>query len=248
LGVPEGSAAADTTNILATEQSSSSSSTDLTTQLFNADGSLKQDMDAQAKFRQISIILPDNGDDAAIAMVIDGKQQSSSSSAAAVQRVTYQLPEAWSTTPPPYVHTNTQQPVCRRITVMRVPNPDPTTTLKKATQIGVAKALQLPELYRTADLVGGRTVVRKNENEDKLYYEFDLAVAPTECDPKRNDNLGLGLFCPYDTIALVSATTTTTTSSTAILVLLVESDPDQWKQANADLRRIRSSFTVLEKE
>jgi hypothetical protein len=248
LGLPE-SAAADAPT---TEQSSSSS--DLTTQLFNTDGSLKQEMDAQAKFRQICVQL--DNDSTTPTIVVDGKQQSSTSSSSfgsssppAQVKVTYQIPESWSSSPPPYVNTNTQQEVCQKITILRVPNPDPATTLKKATQIGVAKALRLPSLYQAADLVGGRTSVRKtnnnNDNDQKLYYEFDLAVAPTNCDTKNanqpNDTLGLGLFCPYESIALVSATA----SSTDAFVLLVESNPDQWKRANADLRRIRTSFTVL---
>jgi hypothetical protein len=98
------------------------------------------------------------------------------------------------------------------------------------------------------------------------YSELDFAVAPTTCSGGEAEDLRLG-FCPYDRILLVSAivmadTTTTTTQTLTVppppaendnnndgtsylYLLIVESTRAEWQRANAELRRVRSSFTVL---
>jgi hypothetical protein len=98
------------------------------------------------------------------------------------------------------------------------------------------------------------------------YSELDFAVAPTTCSGGEAEDLRLG-FCPYDRILLVSAivvaadTTTTTTTQTTVppppaeednnddgtflYLLIVESTRAEWQRANAELRRVRSSFTVV---
>ena len=126
-------------------------------------------------------------------------------------------------------------------------------------------ALPLDEPIRsvlqTADLMGGR--VRRsvnnnnnNEDDDRCYYsDLDLAVAPSTCSGSDNEDLRLG-FCPYDRVFLLSATTTTTndaddadsripTTRCYLSILIVESTRSEWQRANADLRRVRGSFTVL---
>jgi hypothetical protein len=78
---------------------------------------------------------------------------------------------------------------------------------------------------RNADIMGGNvrrptttTRIRNdggsNDSNDTaktdnnhVYSEFDLAVAPTTCSGGENEDLRLG-FCPYDRIFLISATTT----------------------------------------
>ena len=101
---------------------------------------------------------------------------------------------------------------------------------------------------------------------DRIYSDFDLAVAPTTCSGGENEDLRLG-FCPYDRIFLISATTmddvpvTLTSESTTsdlsniraddddakrrpsyLSILIVESTRSEWQRANADLRRVRGSF------
>jgi hypothetical protein len=96
------------------------------------------------------------------------------------------------------------------------------------------------------------------------YSELDFAVAPTTCSGGEAEDLRLG-FCPYDRILLVSAIvvaadTTTTTQTTVppppaendinddgsfLYLLIVESTRAEWQRANAELRRVRSSFTVV---
>ena len=103
---------------------------------------------------------------------------------------------------------------------------------------------------------------------DRIYSDFDLAVAPTTCSGGENEDLRLG-FCPYDRIFLISATTmddvpvTLTSESTTsdlsniraddddakrrpsyLSILIVESTRSEWQRANADLRRVRGSFIV----
>ena len=103
--------------------------------------------------------------------------------------------------------------------------------------MGIGKALRVTDDLadiRNADLIGGRTSVR---NEQK-FFEFDMAVAPATCESSKED-LGLG-FCPYDTIYLLSATIL----GDRLYVFALQSDKSEWKRANSDLRRLRSSFSV----
>ena len=98
---------------------------------------------------------------------------------------------------------------------------------------------------------------------DRTYSEFDLAVAPTTCSGGESEDLRLG-FCPYDRIFLISATAMDSeasimkntddlnsgtvdsrTPSGYLSILVVESTRSEWQRANADLRRVRGSFTVL---
>jgi hypothetical protein len=112
--------------------------------------------------------------------------------------------------------------------------------LEKASSVGVGKALKvIDDLDRvnTADLIGGRKVEKANGS---LYYEFDMASAPRTCGSS-DQNLGLG-FCPYNEIILLSATLT---EQGRLYVLAIECDNLEWKQANADLKRVRSSFEVV---
>ena len=125
------------------------------------------------------------------------------------------------------------------------------SVLDKATTIGVAKALgfstiakgTFPKTLPGADIVSGKKVSKpassaSDEEEKRKYYDFDLAVAPDSCGTSA-DNLGLG-FCPYDTIVLLSATII----DGKMMVFGLTSTKDEWKRANADLKRVRNSFFV----
>ena len=110
--------------------------------------------------------------------------------------------------------------------------------MEKATTIGVAKAIAVPDslkrLYK-ADIISGRVAKRNGQT----YYEFDMAAAPDTCGNSQ-ENLGLG-FCPYDNIFLLSATIV----DDRLYCISVECDSTRiWKIASADLKRVRSSFAV----
>lgn len=158
---------------------------------------------------------------------------------------------------------------CNRITVYSITTADnklDMDTLEKASKVGVAKSLfmdQIPNNYfdpgvLKADLISGRTVRKpiqsvddKNVIEEQVYYEFDLAFAPVECPnfmDGNKENLGLG-FCPYDNIFLVSATVLRQSdkeesANGTLVCCVVECNKVEWKMANSDLKRVRSSFTL----
>lgn len=162
--------------------------------------------------------------------------------------MTYNVPAKWSATElylDPSEGVNAR--AAKRVAVYRLPGPADERTLDKATTIGVAKALGVPEVANQigydksilgADVVSGRKSVR----DGIRYYEFDLAVAPDRCDSDdsgRKENLQLG-FCPYDSIVLLGAAVV----EGNMYVISVESDRDMWKRSNADLKRVRGSFRV----
>lgn len=134
----------------------------------------------------------------------------------------YEVPEKWG-------GSNSEG----KVTVYRVQGEVQPDRLEKATRTGVGKALDFKAL-EPADLISGRTQIR----DGKKYYEFDMAVAPASCD-QTEDDLRLG-FCSYDTIYLLSATV----FDKNLYVLAIESDKQQWKRSNSDLKLVRSSFAV----
>jgi hypothetical protein len=83
-----------------------------------------------------------------------------------------------------------------------------------------------------ADLLSGRTRMQG----DIKFYDYDMALAPKTCGDSK-ENLGLG-FCPFESIYLLSAVVL----DDALYVMAVESNKDEWKVANSDLKRVRSSF------
>lgn len=230
---------------------------DLTSQLFNADGSLKEGAmnglsakELEAKDKAVDVVFPILSNDAAI-VSIDGEgvlEKSDQNIKAA-----YNVPEKW-TAAPDYLDTllSSRERACDRITVYQVPGTfKDFSVLEKATTIGVAKALGfasvakgvLPKTLPSADIVSGRKTAKsasskEDETEKRKYYEFDMAVAPDTCGSSA-ENLGLG-FCPYDTIVLLSATIV----EQKMMVLAVTCTKDEWKRSNADLKRVRNSFYV----
>lgn len=209
---------------------------DLTSQLFNPDGSLKEGVTTEVAKPKIVEFKWDPSD--ALLINLDGENTEKTPSGTQV-RISYELPDKWGTGNELYLDKSegANVPACERITVYKAPLKATMDRLERATTIGVGKALEVTDelaKLRTADIIGGRKEVKGNQK----YYQFDMASAPDTCD-KSKDNLGLG-FCPYDTIYLLSATTL----DERLYVMAVECNNLEWKQGNADLKRVRSSFSV----
>lgn len=134
--------------------------------------------------------------------------------------------------------------------------------LDSAAKTGVNVALGLEgKAYQKADVVGGKkrggtAIVAKTKAKkgrkvagsaertaggEPTYYDFDLAIAPETCvgGEKDPNNLGMG-FCPYESIALLSAVAV----NDKLFVLEITCRKDQWKRSNSDLKQIRTSFRV----
>lgn len=213
---------------------------DLTSQMFNPDGSLKQGDVEVAKTKLVAF----DWDQSDNMMVnIDGKNTEGTSSGNKI-RISYELPAKWGRGSDIYIDTSegVNAPACKRITVYKAPGKASADRLEKATTIGVGKALQVTDdlgKLATADIIGGRKRTLSSNNGEK-YFDFDLASAPQKCDQSASkDDLGLG-FCPYDTVFLISATIL----DESLYVMAIECDNLEWKQGNADLKRVRSSFSV----
>jgi hypothetical protein len=227
---------------------------DLTSQMFNEDGSLKEGVmtDNVAKEKSVAVSFPSSSDSESALVSIDGNGIGSESQGVGIT-ASYSIPEKW-TAAPDYLDTtmSVRGKTCERAVVYQVPGTfNDLSTLEKASTIGVAKALgfntvekgTFPKLLPTADIVNGRKVIKAastkdGEEEKRKYYEFDLAVAPDTCGASA-DNLGMG-FCPYDTVVILSATII----DGKMMVCGVTSTKDEWKRANADLKRLRNSFFV----
>jgi hypothetical protein len=209
---------------------------DLASQMFNPDGSLKEGVTSEVAKTRIVDFKWDLLD--AILVNLDGENTANSPSGSQVQ-ISYELPGKWGKGKDLYLDTSegVNLPACRRITVYKAPGKASMDRLEKATTIGVGNALEVTDdlaKLKTADIIGGR----KETKGGQTYYQFDIASAPRTCD-KTMDNLGLG-FCPYDTVYLISATI----MDERLYVMAVECDNLEWKQGNADLKRVRSSFSV----
>lgn len=194
---------------------------DLTSQLYNPDGSLK--VDAQAKTRTVqgiwdltSQIVSINGSNLSQGNTLQWK---------------YVLPDKWSTD---YKENNV--PACNQITVYQMAEEVPSDLLQTATKRNLLKSLGIEQILglSKADLISGRT----RRVEDQVYLDLDLGQAPDSCSFEQ-ENLGLG-FCPFDKLYLVSATLV----QSKLMVIVVESDKDEWKLSSSDLKRVRSSFRV----
>jgi len=154
----------------------------------------------------------------------------------------YQIPEKWDQTDGYYdKSTSDRAKTCERIMVYRAPGKVSPERLAKATTIGLAEALYVPDdlkILKGADLISGRTRTQTSSDGsiDIKFYDFDLAVAPKTCSDSA-ENLGLG-FCPFDAIYLLSAAVL----DDALYVIALQCDKKEWKVANADLKRVRSSF------
>jgi hypothetical protein len=221
--------------------------------MFNPDGSIKEGVESVARFRTVSISW-DDAPDNSFASNVDGTNVGTSAgtgSSGSSVRISYRLPEKWATGQGgeggggggDELYFDRTEGVnakaCRRITVFRAAGGDVAESqLERASMVGIAKALRVPDdlaVLASADLVSGRTAMR----DDQRYFDFDMAVAPKTCDQQSNENLGLG-FCPYESIYLLSATVL----DGHMYVMAIESDKNEWKRANSDLKLVRNSFRV----
>jgi len=247
---------------------------DLTSQLFNPDGSLKDPNSvvvAQEKAVNVAFSLPSSPDSVTFNLSTDGSSPSAGSDSAANLKATYKLPTKWNqeaTSSLPLYYDSSEGKngkSCDRITIYSVSAPKNLnmSTLEKASKVGVAKSLFMSDISNgyfdegvlKADLIGGRTTRKPIQSssvpegiDEQVYYEFDLAFAPLSCPDYmegNKENLGLG-FCPYDNIFLVSATVLNADSNEGgtLMVCVVECNKNEWKIGNTDLKRVRSSFIV----
>jgi len=205
---------------------------DLTSQMFNADGSLKEGIENEAKFRTVTTSI----DTAAERVVcVDGVSPNKGS-----VQVTYELPLKWGEDGGNLYFDRSEginAKACNRIIVYQAPGKIPISQLEKATRIGIAKALDVTDdlaVVKQADLIGGRTTIVDGQK----YFQFDLGLAPKTCADSP-DNLGLG-FCPFESLYLLSGTVL----DDRLYVFALQCDKDEWKRANAELRRVRSTFNV----
>ncbi len=192
LLVPAGLTSA---GLIAGMESAVADDIDLTSQLFNSDGSLKEGVESQVRYRSVKFMW-DQSDSLAINQDGMNVQDTKSGSQFALS---YEYPMRWSDGKdgdPIYFDRSEgiNKKATKRITLYQAAGKASDDRLEKATTTGVAKALDVPsELSRLfkADIISGRTV----EKGDQKYFEFDMAAAPTTCG-NSNENLGLG-FCPY---------------------------------------------------
>ena len=214
---------------------------DMMSQMFNADGSLKEGVESEAKERLVEFSwgFSDN-----LALCQDGVNIGDTKPGDQV-RLSYKFPFKWSDgkgSDEIYFDRSegTNAKACKRITVFQAPGTADIKRLSKATTVGVAKSVGAPDSLKRlydADIISGRI----SKRNDKTYYEFDMAAAPESCG-NSEENLGLG-FCPYDNIFLLSATIV----GDRLYCICVECDSTKiWKLASSDLKRVRSSFIVDE--
>jgi len=237
------------TSTVASADDSSGGGADLTSQLFNPDGSLRDasSIEVEAKSRTVSTTFPSGTGDSKpgkqALVSVDGSKPATAATDGGNVRVSYDLPEKWGD--PSTGYLDKSEGVNARsadaITVFQLAGPAEVKTLDRASTVGVAKALGIetlpaynPNIVK-ADLISGRRSTR----DGIVYYEFDMAVAPPRCSSGSKEDLGLG-FCPYDSIVLLGAAVV----DGRMYGIMVECDRDEWKKGNADLKRVRSSFRV----
>lgn len=248
----------------APDTTDSDEKTDLTLRLFNPDGSLREGVESEAKFRTLPVewaskqvasnqrLVNVNGVDqspisSSVIATTDSSIQEEKSTAGI--RVTYDLPDKWGSSGRSdlYLDRNDNNlKACNRITVYQATSMAGAVdnrVLEKAATTGIAKALDVPsDIYselKSADLIGGKTRIVNNGQEQQKYFDFDMALAPSVCSDNGKENLGLG-FCPFESIYLVSSTIV----NGRVYAFVLECDKEQWKRANSDLRKVRSTFTV----
>lgn len=257
------STAALLTSGLAVASSNADEGTDdLTSALFNLDGSLKEGIESQAKFQKVEFVWDASPSSLDSYLVnVDGSDITaeralrSNAIAEAKVKISYDLPVKWNS-PSAIGDAKNQNDLYKDLTVQQddgkavhaltsiivyqSPGLVEEDRLEKASSVGIAKALNvLPSLspLQSADLVSGRVRPLGGNNNQKV-FDFDLAVAPKNC-ANTKDNLGLG-FCPFDTIYLLSGAIV----NQRLYVFALQCNKDQWKRSNSDLRKVRSSFYV----
>lgn len=197
---------------------------DMTSQLFNEDGTLKKDnalgVTGEATFRTVTESFSDENSDSGATVL-------------------YNLPAAWKENYVALYPDGIEAKALDEIAVFQNASGKASVAqLEKASTKGIAKTLGITDKrFLSADIIGGR----KRVEGDVQYFEFDMAVAPSTCSEKNDkDNLGIG-FCPYDSIVLLSSAVVDNT----MYVFSLECGKSEWKRSNSDLKLIRSSFQVV---
>eukprot|EP00546_Thalassionema_frauenfeldii_P008295 CAMPEP_0178916578 /NCGR_PEP_ID=MMETSP0786-20121207/12730_1 /TAXON_ID=186022 /ORGANISM="Thalassionema frauenfeldii, Strain CCMP 1798" /LENGTH=242 /DNA_ID=CAMNT_0020589955 /DNA_START=71 /DNA_END=799 /DNA_ORIENTATION=+ len=209
---------------------------DLTSQLYNDDGSLRDDVQQEAKEKLLTFQWEESNDGV---IQVDGKVVSGSTNTSPKVKLEYKVPEKWvSTSDSLYIDPSegANARAASHIYVYQAPGTVTAKQLSQASVKGVGKALSVlsPQLdqVRGADLVSGSRI-------DDATYDFDVAWAPPTCSGGNANDLGLG-FCPYEQIYLLRATLL----DDRLYVLCIQATNQEWKQANAELKRLRHSFQV----
>jgi hypothetical protein len=112
------------------------------------------------------------------------------------------------------------------------------TAAQSIDQFGVIDKLDLTKL----GLLGNRGIgdvvkAKKRLDGDHLFYEWDLAVPPTNGCPRSEQEL---IVCPPVEVALVAATV----ADGNLVVWECGVDQRQWKSYGKSLRAVRSSFRL----
>mmetsp|Transcript_24694 Transcript_24694/g.51356 ORF Transcript_24694/g.51356 Transcript_24694/m.51356 type:complete len:228 (+) Transcript_24694:1428-2111(+) len=165
-----GSAAAIVGSSLAPSLAFAEEEADLTSQLFNEDGSLKEGVESEAKFRSVEFAWDGSADPSTDYFInIDGKDVSGSKPSSETSvKLSYDVPLKWkgpsdsgsnSDLYTDLTEESGDVKALTKITIYQAPGLVKQAQLEKATTIGIAEALKvLPDLkgLASADLVGGR--------------------------------------------------------------------------------------------
>jgi hypothetical protein len=160
---------------------------DLTSTIYNSDGTLKEGVESEVKYRDVSftwgqsdeISIHEDGADASKSSSTT-KSSESDTTGSSQYTLSYQIPMRWSDGKdgdPVYFDRSVgvNSKAAKGITIYQAPGKASIDRLQKATTVGVAKAIDVPEqfsrLYK-ADIVSGRTVGRGSQK----FYEFDMAA------------------------------------------------------------------------
>lgn len=253
--------------------SASAASDDLTSKMFNEDGSLKEgfmngisEKDLQAQDKTVSVLFPIETpalEEPSAIVSIDGKfitgtSTSSSSIGVGGIKASYNVPEKW-TAAPDYLDTllSSREKACDRISVYQVPGTfSDYSSLDKATTVGVAKALGfntvpagvLPKTLLSADIVSGRKVSKlagRKEGEGQVKEGGKLMYYEYDLAVAPDT---CGTSAENLGLGFCPYDTIVLLSATIIdekmMVCAVTCTKDEWKRSNSDLKRVRNSFFV----
>ncbi|KAJ1617305.1 hypothetical protein T492DRAFT_1100843 [Pavlovales sp. CCMP2436] len=152
-------------------------------------------------------------------------------------RAAFTVPGLWAApgaTPRPWLDGPLARPVADEITVTARE-----TTLTSLDDLGDVSYAPLAKLGFTdlarADLVAA--VRRVTISDDGPYFDFDLAISPSDC---AKDQQILPGSCLPTQVVLLSLHVRDGT----LYALRVNASPAQWRQAGTTLRQVRKSFIV----
>jgi hypothetical protein len=173
-------------------------------QLYNPDGSLRENVSSEAKELKVSISWNIDDEDGRVVMdsgtpcVVNMGKQVATKLSSGIIPIQYKLPEKWNSNTDGLSIDSSEGmnlPAAEHIYVYQAPGIVSSKELANAGTLGIVntlRAITALQRMQKADVIGGRT--RREESTQQLYYEFDLAVAPKTCDEaninNNNNNLG----------------------------------------------------------